>query len=384
MKDPLPAIRSVKAAVVGTLAVALPFLFLLLPGQAELGPLPAFYAVLMILYLLPVALCMVTMLCGVVPMGMCLAVALGTLAVVTGKARLAAVTLAGVYLLPVVLSFCALVYFRVPFKKSCLTMIGVHVAALTGVYLLCQHFAGGNLYAAAGNITAEYLQSWEYGDQMLYQAYAMGLIGLKEGLGETAVQQSLLGFQLSEAARADMLLSIRSMVTTMLQNLIPSLLAGHSVYSGVGCLLLSLRFGYLAEERRQFLRTAPEEREGLRRPDFPTLDMPPFDTWYMPRSVGWQVGGALVVGYGLQMSGAPALRVAGQLCYAAASALFSVQGLSTVNYLQKYRGSGRPWRVIAPVLLLVITPIFPMLLGIFDQINNFRGLRRPPEAREEL
>ena len=56
MKNQLPLVRSVKACVTGALLISLPFLFFMLPGQRILDPLPALYASLLILYLLPAAL----------------------------------------------------------------------------------------------------------------------------------------------------------------------------------------------------------------------------------------------------------------------------------------------------------------------------------------
>ena len=27
---------------------------------------------------------------------------------------------------------------------------------------------------------------------------------------------------------------------------------------------------------------------------------------------------------------------------------------------------------------------FPVIIGVFDQMNNFRGLRKPPEPKEDF
>ena len=87
MKHPLAAVRSVKSAVVGSILLMIPYL-LLLPGREILGPLPAVYAVMLTVYLLPVALCMVTMICGVLPMLIGLITALSTITTLMGTTGL--------------------------------------------------------------------------------------------------------------------------------------------------------------------------------------------------------------------------------------------------------------------------------------------------------
>ena len=194
-------------------------------------------------------------------------------------------------------------------------------------------------------------------------------------------------FTLPEDIRRDMLLSVSSLISESLQALVPSLIVSQSILGGVGCLLLPLRFGYLAQEKRRFLASdAADEAE--REPaesqpvDFPDLGMPLLRTWFIPRGVGWQVGAALVAGYLLRYAQVPALSVAGMILYAGASAVFSLQGLALLNYMQHLRSRKRVWRVIVP-LLLMMTRIMT-LLGIVDQVVNLRGLRKPREPKEGI
>ena len=382
MNDRLPLVRSVKSCIVGTLLIALPFLFFILPGQRELlGPLPALYAALLILFLLPTALCLATMVCGTLAAALGLAAALASITVLTGTGGL---LLTAVYVLPVLAAFYIIIAYQIPFRKSCPVMIGVHVAALAAVYALAQRMAGGDLYTAAGNAVADFLESWEMGDMMLYQLYSTGLIGLKNDVTDNVLLQVLGGYKLSAAAKADMLLSVRSMVRELLESLVPNELVSQSILGGVACLLLPLRFGFLAEERRAFLREGPGEltEDGKQKINFPTLDMPPFSLWHLPRGIGWQVGVALAAGYMLRMTKTPALSIAGSLLFAAASSIFMIQGAAAINFLQKSRGTRRFWRVVVPILLMMIRAL--VIIGIFDQISNFRGLRKPPEPKEDF
>ena len=384
MGNQLPLVRSVKACVTGALLVSLPFLFFMLPGQRILGPLPAVYASLLILYLLPTALCLVTTVCGLAAAAVGLTAAMACMASLTGSRGL---MLAALYVVPVFAAFLIVIRFEIPFWKSLLALIIVHAVFLTAVFLLARAIAGGDLYSGAGEAVAAFLENWDMGDLMLYQMYSMGLIDLKSDLAESALKQVLGGYQLSAAARADMLLSVRSLITEMLRSMVPHLIVSQSITGGTACLLLSLRFGFLAAEKREFLRDDDrliEEAEGekKRAVNFPDLGMPPFSQWHIPRGMGWQVGVALAAGYLLRASGTPALGTAGVLLYGAASAVFSIQGLAAVNFLQKKRGSRRFWRVLVPLLLM--TTGIPVVIGVFDQINNFRGLRKPPEPKEDV
>ena len=382
MNDRLPLVRSVKSCIVGTLLIALPFLFFILPGQRELlGPLPALYAGMLILFLLPTALCLATMVCGTLAAALGMAAAFASITVLTGTSGLA---LTAVYVLPVLIAFFIIIAYQIPFRKSCPVMIGVHVAALAAVYALAQRMAGGDLYTAAGNAVADFLENWEMGDMMLYQLYSTGLIRLKNDVTDNVLLQVLGGYKLSAAAKADMLLSVRSMIRELLESLVPNELVSQSILGGVACLLLPLRFGFLAEEKRAFLREGTGEltEDGKQKINFPTLEMPPFSLWHLPRGIGWQVGAALAAGYMLRMTKTPALSVAGSLLFAAASSIFMIQGAAAINFLQKSRGTRRIWRVVVPILLMMIRVL--VIIGIFDQISNFRGLRKPPEPKEDF
>ncbi|MBR1584850.1 MAG: DUF2232 domain-containing protein [Clostridia bacterium] len=376
MKD-FPLYRSPKAAVVSTLLIALPLL--LLSSTALSG----LYAVFLVIFLLPMAACVAGMVGGLLPM------TLGILAGLLAMARLAGArgaTLAALYLLPIAACFVLVIALRVPFRQSCPAMIGVHVLALAGCYMLLQGWTGGSLYTAAGQAVVDALENWDLGDLMLYQLFSMGILDLPDHLQGSMLLPVLGGYTLSAAAKQDLLLSLNALVNDMLTALIPNLIVSQSILGGVGCLLLPLRFGYIAAERRAFLSESAEgtmtDENGRAQVDFPDLQMPRFETWHLPRGIGWQVGAALAAGYFLRASSNAAMNIAGILLYSAAHAVFTIQGAALVNFMQKSRGTKRVWRVIVPVLLMLLSVL--VFLGIFDQISNIRGLRKPREPKEEI
>lgn len=380
MKD-FPLTRSTRAAVIWSAVLVIPILLL---SRSVLGGL---YAAMFLVYLAPVLLCTAGLCAGALPMALGLAAALVGMHMLAGEKGLMA---CAVYLLPLIAAFVWIVLRRVPFWKGCAVMIGAHVLCMAGLYAILQSWTGGNLYQAAGNAAAQALTDWELGDYLLVELYdRVGLIQLTTERAQqlrNALAESLRAgvFSLPQEVRRDMLLSVSSLISTQLEGLVPSLIAGQSVLGGVGCLLLPLRFGYLAEEKRHFLQQdAQEDDETAKRTlDFPDLGMPPLRVWFIPRGIGWQVGAALAAGYLLQYSGTPALAVAGMILYSAASAVFTLQGLALLNYIQHLRGRKRTWRVIVPLLLMMTRLL--MILGVFDQVVNLRGLRKPREPKEDI
>ncbi len=375
MKD-FPLIRSPKAALAGAAAVSLPLVILCL------SPLTGLYAVMLLLYLVPMALCTVGMVCGALPMAFGAAAALVSMYALGGTAGL---SLSAVYLLPILGCFAAVILGRLSFKQAAPLLIGVHVAGLAAAYLLLQRWTGGDLYTAAGDAVAAWLGNWELGDTMLYQFYATGMIALPEQLEEAMLVSKEEMLVLSDAARTDLLLSVRTLVSATLAGFIPSLIAGQSLLGGLGCMYVPIRFGYIAAEKRAFREEKPDSyilrEDGKKILNFPTLGMPPLSLWHMPRGVGLKVGLAMAAGYFMQSGASAAMAIGGIILYTAASTLYVIQGLALINFMQKAKGTKRIWRILIPGLLLGLS-VLPFV-GVFDQITNIRGLRKPPEPKEE-
>lgn len=367
MKD-LPYFRSAKSALIGTLTVSLPLLLL------SLSPLTGVYAVLLELTLLPTALCLEAAVCGLLPAAVSAAAGLYAMALLAGKAGL---LLSAVYVLPIPVAFLLLIRFRVPFWKALGGMVLVHLLASSVTFLLAQRIAEGNIYLFAADSAVSALKDWELGDAMLYELYRTGILSLPDTLAENALEQTVLGAALAAEARNDLLLSVHSLVESVLKSFVPTLIVQQSILGGVGALLLPIRFGTIACERQAFKSPDPDARAA-----FPDLGMPPESLWYIPRGMGWKVGLALIGGAALQSlaTGVPGA-IAGVILYAAASSVFTVQGMALLNFMQKSKGTKRFWRVLVPVLLMAFGIL--IYLGIFDQLINIRGLRKPPEMKEE-
>lgn len=371
MKD-FPLFRSTKSGLIGLAVMTLPLLIF------SLSPLSAPMTVMAVIMALPAGACVAGLVCGSGPMAAGVLSGILSMYLIAGQKG---AQLAAVYLIPVVIVFSFLVIRRISFWKSCAVMIGVHVAALACVYLVLQNFCGGQLFSVAGDGAAAYLASSQEGDLILYTIYQYGLITLPEDL-RAAVMLPIAegGYALHPDAKVDLLLSVGTLVNQLLSVLVPSILISQSILGGVCCMALPLRFGAVAAQRRDFKQVIDDRKE-LQAPDFPDLGMPPISLWHIPRGLGWKVGVCYLAGTFLQGASSAPLAIAGIILYAGASALFTIQGFAFINFMQKAKGSKKAWRVILP-LILFLTSILSMV-GIFDQIINLRGLRKPREPKEE-
>lgn len=371
MKD-FPLFRSRRSGLWGLAAMVLPLALLaVVPAGMPL-------ALVLILMALPAACCTVGLVSGLLPM---LAGAITGVLVMYRIAGITGAQLAAVYLLPVLVVFLLVINRRTPFWKGCAFLIGTHAAALTAVFLLLQAIAGGQLFVTIGDRVVDLLSAIEDGDLFLYAAYQYGLIDLTEAMRETMlITLPEGGTALNPAARADLLLSMRSLVNQLSAVLIPSILVTQSILGGVACLALPLRFGSAAAQKRDFKQVLDENKE-LQAPDFPDLRMPPFEVWHIPRGIGWKVGVSWLLGNLLQASSSTPVAIAGILLYSAATALFTVQGLCCIYALQKAKSVKLVWRILVPILLYLFSAL--ALMGIFDQITNIRGLRAPRKPKEE-
>ena len=82
------------------------------------------------------------------------------------------------------------------------------------------------------------------------------------------------------------------------------------------------------------------------------------------------------------------LYLLGALMWQAFCVCFAVQGLAAINFNQHQRGTRKGWRVAAIIAAMTVS-LFQsvlMIIGVFDQINNARGLRpalKPRDGGEE-
>lgn len=363
-----PLIRSLPAALIAAAVLVLPVVLTAMVPDAGI------YAVLFVLFLLPVGSCVAEACGGLVPALatlLCGVLAVGRVVGVDG------LWLSGVYVAAVFVAYLFVNWKKTHFFKACGIMILVHMMAFCLAYVYMQRLFDNQLYQAAGQATADYIKSLPECDMLLIQFHSSGFIGLADELKNQVLVLPNGLFGMTDVVRQDMLLSVSALTEELLQGLMPMVLVQHSILSGVGCLLLSRRFGFLCRERR--LAKEPERQDGAPRMD---MNMPPLSLWHLPRGLGWKVGLAWVLGSFLRLNANQTIMVAGAILYYAANAVFIWQGAALLNFTQKAKGTKRIWRVVMPCLFFVLGIL--SYLGIFDQIINLRGLRKPPEPKEDI
>lgn len=355
-------IRSPRAAVLWTIVLLLPLALMLA------SPLLMPYGLLMTYYVAPCALCMASVLGGLLPM---LAGIVSCVAAMHIFFGLTGALLGCLYLLPVCAAFIAVFSVKPKFIKAVIAVGGAMFCSQIALFFLLQSMTGGQMYLAAGDAVGAYVASMPECDMLLITLYQSGLIGAASELSGDMLIETIGGYTLTEAARQDFLLSLSNIVGNLLSALVPSAIVSHSVYIGVAAVALTVRSGRVQWQREAF-RSDQQDHAS-----FPDLSMPPLAKWHLPRGWGMRVG-VLAVGYLIMSFGrSQALLLAGTLMYAAFSSVYAIQGIAFVNFIQHKRDTKISWRIFAPILMFLFVHQALVILGVVDQISGARALRPP-------
>ena len=370
--EQLPVVRTVKGALIGAAVFA---------ALMGLCATPFVLWIIPLMYLFGAcAVATVALAQGLLPGAFALLCCGGGAYLAFGQAgALLALGFAG---LPAV-ALCILAARRVPFWKMTGALVVLQGVCQVALLMILQAQVTGSVYQAAGRAAVNWMQEQEVCDSLLVSLYRYGLIGMEDALKENTLVTVMGGYVLSDAARADMLLSLNTLVAGLLEGLVPSLLVSQSIYGGVLTAALPLKCAGRAYTRAAVREEGQEKRGLVRNLPVPDVGMPPFEKWFLPRGWGIRVG-VLALGYVLSMVTDGAMAVLGQMLCGVFSAVYTVQGLSTLNFLQRKRGTRRGWRIAAPVLMMCFLPTATLILGLADQVLNLRMLRPlPPQKRPD-
>ena len=341
------------------------------------GAFPGLGAGTVVLFVGPMWLLISTLTAGLVPALICLVMMLISLAVSGGM--LVCAFGAG-YLLPMMAAWLWCLTEKKRFWTSCGAVMAALVVSLAAIYMILQGMTKGMLYDAAGGAAAAAVNVLPARDSLLYMLASNGLLGLPSSMQDTALVAVPGGYILSAEAVSELLLQIRSMVSSLLQGLIPSMLISGSAQNAVAGIALSIYFGRRAAQRRAYKYNEEEQ-------ETPDLSMPPLRTWHIPRPWGLRIG-LLASGYLLIRSGSNGMLVMlGTMMWQTFCFCYIVQGLATLNHSQHRRGTAKGWRVAVIVLAFVFRfmQVALAVVGVVDQISDSRGLRKPllPHNEEE-
>ena len=162
--------------------------------------------------------------------------------------------------------------------------------------------------------------------------------------------------------RVQMLYSLR----VSLEEILPSLLCSAVVYHTALTVVLSTVLpDWLKRKRGEQGEFAPMER------------------WYMPRRMGAAVF-ALCIGWVIALMAQEGTGMyLGWLCADVFRAAFILQGICWMQWLGKRMGVRSTVRNIWSVILSVVMPLIPMIMGMIDQRRDARQLRPKEEADQE-
>ena len=359
----IPLIVNKKTALTAVL------LFVLLCGACFT---PFFLWSLMFLYLLGCcALCTVTLTAGVLPAAICLVLSAVGMHRSMGMGAMVCMLC---YLVPTWLLFMAMYMYKVRYLHCFAAMIACQVITQAAIFLTLNHMVGGDLFAKAADTICALISESEMGDMLLVSMAQYGLIGLSGDLTDGAVLLGEYGYTLSESARPELLLSLRSMILSMLTALLPGMLISHSIETGLLC--------HVWPRHRVARKSAPPE-ELTEMPAPPKEnELPHISYWHIPRPWGLRIG-ILGAGYFLSSAQNPVLSMLGQMFFSLFTCVFSIQGLATLNFVQHKRGTNYPWRVALPIILTLMLPNTLTFLGMMDQMTNMRNLRPPKHNPNE-
>ena len=272
---------------------------------------------------------------------------------------------AAAYALIPAVSGAALFIRRVPFWKAMAVQLGAFTLVLALAVLLIRPLYGPDLFQAAGRGAAAFISAQEESDMLLIQLNQLGLC--TASLSDLGLPVPWVSFgqtvKLLPAVKAELLASLTTTVESLAYWKGPGLLVNWVLAGGLVTLCAPVCF---------------HKRRG-----WDTLDMPVFARWRLPRGMGAQAG-SLAAGYLLPyLSYSPALVILGNMMSAAFFGIFMVQGAATLEYLQKKKGASWGTRRVWICVLGLILPFVLVLMGVWDQLANMRGLGAPKNREEE-
>ena len=269
--------------------------------------------------------------------------------------------------LPAALVWCAgcLAASCVPVRKRLARPIlwgGVCLVTWCVILATLLRLTGGQTVNGLARGICDLINARPERDSLLINFYNMGLC--HTGGAEVAIPSArVLGsVVLDENVRLQMLYSLRVTLEERLPTLMCDIVVYHTALTTLLCTVIP-----------DWRRRKKGER-GI---------FPPMDQWFMPRNLGRAVF-ALLIGWLIAfLSGDGLMYYLGTLCADVFRAAFLLQGICFLQWLGKRMGIRTAMRTVWSVVLSVLVPIIPIIMGMFDQRRDARHLRPNKEAGQE-
>ncbi len=311
------------------------------------------------------------------------------------------------FLMPMTVAFFVCVHMKKPFFTTALVMSAAELLGGFSVLLILNRQSDGRLAEYLAEQYVLLIEGSKDRDDMLIMLMQTGMARLDPKLYGKA--QNLFG-SLTELGRQELMLTFRATLTDVLADL-PALLVRCSIWHSLAGLGIGIYFGrrsvirqVVDTRRRELLqRVIDQRRAQLERgemPDpevrleskdqlmrelsgdceqalggFPTMQMPPFSRWYLPRKIGLMVAlpglGYLVAAF----SDAPQAQLVGSMLGTIFTVFYTIQGMAAMDFALGQAGRQLGFRCIMIGLTTLLFSRIFLVIGIIDQLLNFRKLR---------
>ena len=332
-------------------------------------PLAAFYLFSAILFVFPFILLITAGAAGVMPSIACLVImAGGAYQTLGAQAAMAAAA----YLAPLVICMLVCLQMKLAWQKTILALMSVFVLSVMLIYLVLQRRADNELFSLIAQRVVDGINGLPERDSLLNTFYQFGLLGLPQEVASQPLVEAAKGWTYSPLALQEFFKQIASRVDLWLRALLPALISSYSLFICIPGFFAAQFFAVRHAQRLAFRTERQESAEDL----CPGLGMPDFSHLFLPRSAG-QALLILALGYLLaRLSGNATLALAGQMMYNVFAALYVIQGLSYINFMQKKRGTKPGFRAFTLLALFVVLQPALVFAGLIDQFMDPRKLRQ--------
>ncbi len=281
------------------------------------------------------------------------------------------------YLAPPLVAYACCLYRGVSAYRAMAIIALVYGASVLLLYALSFRVLGEAPFDALSRLAVQALQSMPERDGLLITATRFGLLSIPESLSDSAVIQSQQGgATLSPELLEELYKQVQARLGIWLRALVPSLISSYAPWLALGGVHLSEFYGKRQAERRAF--RAPQDSPA---PSYPRLEpLPVFHRFHLPASLSKPLLAAGGLAFLTRFSSQQGLALAGAMLYNIFSALFSLQGLSCLNHMQKTRGVRPSVRGLSIAAFTLLLPHASLILGIFDQLSDPRKLRHAGDS----
>ena len=357
---------------VRTRASALVFILIFALCALTCATLLLSYGVMFLYLAAPCLLCAAWMLSGRAAADVCAALSVLAFYLAGGPY----IALAGaVYLLPAHAVFRVLTLREASALKTGIAAAAAMALSQLALFVWAQALCGGKAYeTAAGMVTGWFDKNRDVGDLVLITMNSMDALRLSSSFtGQTLLSPGVL----TDAARSDLLGTVSLMIITGLSAAVPAMMVEMSIYQGAMAVLIPRRAAAAYIRKR-----ARAGAGAVENPPLPGKGTPALKTWHLPRGWGWRIG-VLSAGYLLGYTSQGVLPMLGQLLFYVFFAVYTLQGIALLNHVQCLHGRRKVWRIIVPLLILLIFQEAMCLLGCVDQVLDIRKLRKKDREEKE-